>query len=70
MALIAYGFTQRSDDRRLRSMSEYHPLDGVAGHRYPVSGYALAPARRMHEHGTTSEQLAEVAVASVGSGGN
>ena len=33
---------------------------GLAG---PPTGYALAAARHMHEYGTTSEQLAEVAVA-------
>ncbi len=33
---------------------------GIAG---PPTGYALAAARHMHEFGTTSEQLAEVAVA-------
>ncbi|HYY05799.1 MAG TPA: acetyl-CoA acetyltransferase [Candidatus Limnocylindria bacterium] len=36
-----------------------HPF-GLAG---PPTGYALAAARHMHEFGTTSEQLAEVAVA-------
>jgi acetyl-CoA acetyltransferase len=29
----------------------------------PVGGYALAAMRHMHEHGTTSAQLAEIAVA-------
>ena len=33
---------------------------GLAG---PPTGYALAAARHMHEYGTTSEQLAELAVA-------
>jgi acetyl-CoA acetyltransferase len=33
---------------------------GLAG---PPTGYALAAARHMHQYGTTSEQLAEVAVA-------
>ena len=33
---------------------------GLAG---PPTGYALAAARHMHDYGTTSEQLAEVAVA-------
>jgi acetyl-CoA acetyltransferase len=33
---------------------------GLAG---PPTGYALAASRHMHEYGTTSEQLAEVAVA-------
>lgn len=29
----------------------------------PVGGYAMAAKRHMHEYGTTSEQLAEIAVA-------
>lgn len=63
VALIAYGSTQRSDGGRLRSMSENLPLESATGYRYPVSGYALAAARHMHQYGTTSEQLADVAVA-------
>ena len=35
----------------------------MAGGIFPVSAYALAAARHMHEYGTTREQLAEVAVA-------
>jgi acetyl-CoA acetyltransferase len=31
--------------------------------RFPISMYALAAARHMHQYGTTPEQLAEVAVA-------
>src|SRR3712207_7564701 len=31
--------------------------------RYPITHYALAAARHMHQYGTTREQLAEVAVA-------
>ena len=39
---------------------QYENPFGLAG---PPTGYALAAARHMHEFGTTSEQLAEVAVA-------
>jgi acetyl-CoA acetyltransferase len=39
---------------------QYEAPFGIAG---PPTGYALAAARHMHEFGTTSEQLAEVAVA-------
>ena len=34
-----------------------------SGRRCPVTAYALAASRHMHEFGTTREQLAEVAVA-------
>jgi acetyl-CoA acetyltransferase len=44
------------DSWRLQFEAPY----GLAG---PPTGYALAAARHMHEFGTTSEQLAEVAVA-------
>ncbi len=44
------------DSTRLQFEAPY----GLAG---PPTGYALAAARHMHEFGTTSEQLAEVAVA-------
>ena len=40
--------------------SQFEAPFGLAG---PPTGYALAAARHMHEYGTTSEQLAEVAVA-------
>ena len=38
---------------------QFEPPFGLAG---PPTGYALAATRHMHEYGTTSEQLAEVAV--------
>ncbi len=66
-ALIAHGSNQRSGAggklvSAARSSSweaPYHPL-------FPVSSYALAAARHMHQFGTTREQLAEVAVAARG----
>ncbi len=63
VALIAYGSTQRADGGRLKSVAEAFPLEAPYRPRYPVSQFALAAARHMHEFGTTREQLAEVAVA-------
>jgi acetyl-CoA acetyltransferase len=63
VALIAYGSTQRSAGGRLVSGSETLPYEAAYRPRYPVSMYALAASRHMHEYGTTREQLAEVAVA-------
>jgi len=63
VALIAYGSTQRSDGGRLVSGSETLPYEAQYEPRYPVSMYALAASRHMHQYGTTREQLAGVAVA-------
>jgi acetyl-CoA acetyltransferase len=66
VALICYGSNQRTAGGRLVSMSEPQPHEAVYGPRYPISSYALAAARHMHEYGTTREQLAEVALAARG----
>ena len=63
VALITYGSTQRSGGGRLVTGSETDPYEAPYNPRYPVSMYALAASRHMHEYGTTREQLAEVAVA-------
>ncbi|MEJ7871474.1 MAG: thiolase [Rubrobacteraceae bacterium] len=63
VALITYGSTQRSDGGRLVSGSETLPYEAPYEPRYPVSMYALAASRHMHQYGTTREQLAGVAVA-------
>jgi acetyl-CoA acetyltransferase len=63
VALVVYGSTQRSDAGRLVSQSEGSPHERPYRPRYPVTMYALAAARHMHEYGTTREQLAAVAVA-------
>ena len=63
VALIAYGSTQRAEGGRLKSVAETFPLEAPYRPRYPISQFALAAARHMHEFGTTREQLAEVAVA-------
>jgi acetyl-CoA acetyltransferase len=64
VAVIAYGSTQRSDGGSLVSMSESSQFEAPLGYRYPLSAYALAAQRHMYEFGTTSRQLAEVAVSS------
>lgn len=68
VALIVYGSNQRSASGGLVASSQsYIPSYEVPfGARLPVSAYALAAARHMHEFGTTREQLAEVAVAARG----
>jgi acetyl-CoA acetyltransferase len=62
-ALIAYGSTQRSDTGRLVTGSRPPETERPFRPRYPVSMYALAASRHIHEFGTTRQQLAEVAVA-------
>ncbi len=63
VALICYGSSQRSDAGKVHSMSEKNPFEEPIGALYPLSSYSLAARRHMAQYGTTSEQLAEVAVA-------
>lgn len=63
VALIAYGSNQATATGKLLSTvrpsiyeAPYKPLT-------PITSYALAAARHMHQYGTTKRQLAEVAVA-------
>ena len=63
VALVTYGSTQRSGGGRLVTGSEADPYEAPYHPRYPVSMYALAASRHMHQYGTTRGQLAEVAVA-------
>lgn len=71
VALITHGETRRSNRKRGVSPRPAHDDPwlpdwqwerpwGVAS---PPPAYAMAASRHMHEHGTTSEQLAEIAVA-------
>lgn len=62
-ALIVYGSTQRSNSGRLVTPSKLSPYEAPFAPRWPITMYALAAARHMHQFGTTREQLAEVAVA-------
>jgi len=67
--LVCYGSTQRSGsvDRaavtRMRQVLDPQPYETPYQPMQPISAYALATARHMHEYGTTRSQLAEVAVA-------
>ena len=68
VALLGYASRQRT--KRARSLSYGRPDDSMfaqfekaSGLPMPIGNYAMVAARHMHEFGTTSEQLAEVAVA-------
>ncbi|QTL04795.1 thiolase [Aquabacter sp. L1I39] len=66
--LVCYGATPRSAPSSSRVNAMRAELDPqLYEHPYkpfnPVSSYALAAARHMHQYGTTREQLADVAVA-------
>jgi acetyl-CoA acetyltransferase len=63
VALIAYGSTQRSVSRAAASPREYNYYETPYKPILPISAYAMAAARHMHQYGTTRENLAEVAVA-------
>lgn len=62
-ALIMYGSNQRSGAGGLVSMRQASPYEKPYRPLNPLSSYALAAARHMHEYGTTEQHLAEVAVA-------
>lgn len=62
VALIAYGSNQLSGQGRMVA-PELPTFEAPYRPRNPVTGYALAAARHMHQFGTTRRQLAEVAVA-------
>ena len=63
VAVITYGSTQRSDRGKLVSMSEWSPYEEPYGLLHPISAFGLIAQRHMAQYGTTSEQLAEIAVA-------
>ncbi len=66
VALITFGSLQRSEMSRTLGgrpallSAQYETPWGMPT---PIGGYAMAAMRHMHEFGTTSEQLAEIAVA-------
>jgi acetyl-CoA acetyltransferase len=62
VAVIAYGSTQRSVGRAAASVQDVDPWEAPYEPLLPVTAYALAASRHMHEFGTTPEQLAWVAV--------
>lgn len=63
VALICYGSNQRTAGGRLVSMSEPQWHETPYEPRHPITAYALATSRHMHQFGTTREMLADVAVA-------
>lgn len=63
VALVCYGSNQLTAGGKLASMPDPQPYENPYKPRYPISSYALAAARHMHDYGTTREQLAGVAVA-------
>ena len=63
VVLIAYGSDQRSAAGKLVSTSRPSPWETPYKPLRPISSYALAAARHMHQYGTTKRQLGEVAIA-------
>jgi acetyl-CoA acetyltransferase len=63
VALITYGSTQRSVSRAIATPRDYNYFETPYKPLLPISAYALAASRHMHQYGTTREHLAEVAVA-------
>jgi acetyl-CoA acetyltransferase len=63
IVLIAYGSDQRSAAGKLVSSSRPSPWETPYKPLRPISSYAMAAARHMHEFGTTKRQLGEVAIA-------
>ena len=69
VVLITYGSSLWSDRHRFSTAAVDPRMPSAQfefpyGDLSPISAYSLAATRHMHEYGTTSEQLAEVAVAS------
>jgi acetyl-CoA acetyltransferase len=68
VVVVTYGSTTRADlKRRLRSNNLTFGGRGAEQFEIPyghtlIARYAMAAMRHMHEHGTTAEQLAEIAV--------
>ena len=67
--LVCYGSTQktavfgRKEGVKARTLLDPQPFEYPYSPLSPVTSYALAATRHMHQYGTTREQLAEVAVA-------
>ncbi len=63
VALVCYGSNQLTAGGKLASMPDPQPYENPFKPRYPLSSYALAASRHMHQYGTTRDQLADVAIA-------
>lgn len=68
VALICYASNQRTALGRLQTSvaSTWSEVEAPYQARFPVSSYALAAARHMHEYGTRPEDLAAVATSARG----
>jgi acetyl-CoA acetyltransferase len=62
-ALIAYGSNQRSNGGKLATKITSNAWDAPYAPLFPLTSYALAAARHMHQFGTSREDLAAVALA-------
>jgi acetyl-CoA acetyltransferase len=62
VALVAYGSTQRSDGGKLVSLSEKLAFEEPYGLIHPVGAFGMIAHRHMATYGTTSAQLASLAV--------
>ena len=63
VALITYGSTNRTSRNRPGVSGLTELYESPYGLPAPIGHYAMAAMRHMHQYGTTSEQLAEIAVA-------
>ena len=63
VALIAYGSNQATATGKLPRTAVPFPYEAPYQPVNPISSYALATARHMHQYGTTRDQLGEVALA-------
>lgn len=63
VALIAYGSNQASASGKLVNTVQPNPYEAPYRPMNPLTSYALAAQRHMHEFGTTKEQLGAVALA-------
>ena len=63
VALIVYGSNQRSAAGKLVGSMKANYLETPYRMLKPISAYAMAASRYMHEYGLTREQLGEVAIA-------
>jgi len=63
VALIAYGSNQRTATGKLANLIRTSPYEAPYKALSPISAYAFAAARHMHQYGTTREQLGAVALA-------
>lgn len=65
VALVVYASNQRTALGKLQTSvaGNWSAIEAPFHARFPVSSYALAASRHMHDYGTTREQLAAVAVA-------